>query len=148
MGSTAAATSSEKTVELPRSLPHHHNYHGDRSLVGDEERIFGTANGSEVDSRRRFTIVDYNPEWPNQFQAIKADLEADLAEEGVTYSKIEHIGSTSVPGLGSKAAVDPWSDCWFEAVLDICIVVKEHDFTSEKLVSNIPIKAPRWSVVS
>ena len=51
----------------------------------------------------------------------------------MTYSRIEHIGSTSVPGLGSKATTDPGTNTWFEAVLDICIVVRRNDFNEAKL---------------
>ena len=78
-------------------------------------------------------IKSYDPIWPIQFQKLKADLEADLAEGKVTYLRIEHIGSTSVPGLGSKATTDPSSDCWLEAVIDICIVIQRQDFHARKL---------------
>jgi len=41
----------------------------------------------------------YNPEWSNQFLAIKNDLKETLK---TLNPKIEHIGSTSVPNLSSK----------------------------------------------
>lgn len=93
----------------------------------------GPAYTFDIDLRRKFTIEPYNPLWPQQFQAIKADLVADLADENVTYLSIEHIGSTSVPGLASKATTDPSSDVYRQAVLDICIVVSAGDFTLDKL---------------
>ena len=93
----------------------------------------GPACTFDVDLRKTFTIESYDPHWPQQFQAIKADLIADLADENVTYVSIEHIGSTSVPGLASKATTDPSSNIYRQAVLDICIVVSADDFTLDKL---------------
>jgi GrpB-like predicted nucleotidyltransferase (UPF0157 family) len=49
-------------------------------------------------------VDEYNPQWPKQFQQIKTDLEHVL--EGVPYISIEHVGSTSVPGLAAKPVID------------------------------------------
>ena len=84
-------------------------------------------------NHRRFTIVEYDQKWPLQFQAIKSDLESDLADAHVSFSCIEHVGSTSVPGLGSKATTDPAFDIYQEAVIDICIVIPRREFTEHKL---------------
>lgn len=51
-------------------------------------------------------IVAYNPAWPSQFELIKAQLIADIASENAEYLTIEHIGSTSVPGLVAKPIID------------------------------------------
>ena len=48
-------------------------------------------------------LVDYDPSWPVRFVAWRARLAGPLA--GVA-SRIEHIGSTSVPGLAAKPIVD------------------------------------------
>jgi len=48
-------------------------------------------------------IVAYNPEWSNKFKAIRKDLEVILRELS---PKIEHIGSTSIPGLAAKPIID------------------------------------------
>lgn len=50
------------------------------------------------------TVEPYNPEWPNQFAQIKRELEGFLA--GVDIVSIEHVGSTSVPGLAAKPILD------------------------------------------
>jgi GrpB-like predicted nucleotidyltransferase (UPF0157 family) len=50
----------------------------------------------------RVIIVPYDPEWPRRFQEERAILEEIFAAPIV----IEHIGSTSVPGLGGKPIVD------------------------------------------
>lgn len=51
-------------------------------------------------------VVPYNPDWPHQFAAICADLAHDLHTEGATYLSIEHVGSTSIPGLCAKPLID------------------------------------------
>ncbi|KAG8529292.1 uncharacterized protein KY384_005927 [Bacidia gigantensis] len=112
---------SEAMIQLPVFA----HYDFDDSLRAGQEQ--------DVDLRRRFTIKDYDVKWPEQFSNIKADLEVDLAEGSVTYTSIEHIGSTSVPGLCSKATTDLWANVWEEAVIDICIVVPRKEFTQEKL---------------
>jgi GrpB-like predicted nucleotidyltransferase (UPF0157 family) len=48
-------------------------------------------------------IDDYNPTWPGEFEAIAARLQAVL---GPWAQRIDHIGSTSVPGLGAKNIID------------------------------------------
>ncbi|KAL7770108.1 hypothetical protein CFE70_000041 [Pyrenophora teres f. teres 0-1] len=49
-------------------------------------------------------VEQYNTEWPQQFEKIKADLEGYL--QGVDYLSIEHVGSTAVPGLAAKPFID------------------------------------------
>ncbi len=49
------------------------------------------------------TIHDYDPTWPAQFERIRAAL-ADCL--GPLALRIDHIGSTSVPGLGAKDVID------------------------------------------
>lgn len=49
-------------------------------------------------------IVSYKPEWPEQFQKIKEQLERVFLPEHVI--SIEHIGSTAVPGLSAKDCID------------------------------------------
>jgi len=49
-------------------------------------------------------VVSYDPQWPTEFQNIKAKLVQYL--EGVNIKSIEHVGSTSVPGLHAKAIID------------------------------------------
>ena len=49
------------------------------------------------------TIHDYDPTWPAQFERIRAALAECL---GPLVLRIDHIGSTSVPGLGAKDVID------------------------------------------
>jgi len=48
-------------------------------------------------------IVPYQENWPTEFQAIAASLRRALGEVAV---RIDHIGSTSVPGLPAKDVID------------------------------------------
>lgn len=52
----------------------------------------------------RVHVSQYNPEWPKQFDAIKQELELALNE--TSYESIQHVGSTSVPGLAAKPTID------------------------------------------
>ena len=62
----------------------------DRVLVGGRER-------------RPIAIVDYDPSWPQRFEAERERISTAL---GAVALRIEHIGSTAVPGLAAKAIVD------------------------------------------
>jgi GrpB-like predicted nucleotidyltransferase (UPF0157 family) len=52
---------------------------------------------------RPIAVVDYDPNWPSLFEQEKDRILAALGE-GVV--QIEHIGSTSVPGLAAKPIID------------------------------------------
>lgn len=49
-------------------------------------------------------VVPWSPQWAEQFERVAADLRAALA--GVEVVAIEHVGSTSVPGLAAKPVLD------------------------------------------
>ena len=52
---------------------------------------------------RTIVVVDYDPQWPLIFADFKRVLEATLGELALS---IEHVGSTSVPGLAAKPIID------------------------------------------
>ena len=49
------------------------------------------------------TVVDYDPEWPARFGEERVRLAEAFGDDAVL---IEHIGSTSVPGLAAKPIID------------------------------------------
>ncbi|HEX4817240.1 MAG TPA: GrpB family protein [Nonomuraea sp.] len=51
----------------------------------------------------KVTIVDYDPGWPVRFERRVAELRGILGDRA---RLIEHVGSTSVPGLAAKPIVD------------------------------------------
>lgn len=57
-------------------------------------------------------LVDYDPRWPEQYQAEHDRLVETLGDRII---EIEHIGSTSVPGLRAKP------------IIDILVVVEDFD---------------------
>ncbi len=66
-----------------------------------EERIREVVIG-EVESPA-IVIADYDPAWAERFRREAAKIQAALGEAALV---IEHIGSTSVPGLSAKPIVD------------------------------------------
>ena len=61
-------------------------------------------------------VVEYDKEWPQDFLKIKTELQKAIT----VMSNIQHVGSTSIPGMKAKPIIDidvgleNWSD--FEAV--------------------------------
>jgi GrpB-like predicted nucleotidyltransferase (UPF0157 family) len=51
----------------------------------------------------KVVIVPYDPAWPALFSELGADLRQVLGDVAL---RIDHIGSTSVPGLGAKPIID------------------------------------------
>ena len=68
--------------------------------MADEPLETGLIGGVE---RREIKIVDYDPDWPKKFAAHERVIADALGRAALT---IEHVGSTSVPGLAAKAIID------------------------------------------
>ncbi|ETT52149.1 GrpB family protein [Paenibacillus sp. FSL H7-689] len=54
-------------------------------------------------SEKTIIIEDYNNEWPEMFSDLKSIIEQRL---GDLVLRIEHVGSTAVPGLAAKPILD------------------------------------------
>ncbi len=61
--------------------------------VGGPPRVLGTT----------VTLDDYDPLWPEYFQVQRERIVGAL---GAAALRVEHIGSTSVPGLAAKPIID------------------------------------------
>ncbi len=48
-------------------------------------------------------VADYDPAWPRLFEAEAAKVRAALGKAAMA---VEHVGSTSVPGLAAKPVID------------------------------------------
>jgi GrpB-like predicted nucleotidyltransferase (UPF0157 family) len=59
--------------------------------------MLGEADGEPV------KLVDYDPAWPERFTELRERLAGAL---GPAALRIDHMGSTSVPGLGAKPVID------------------------------------------
>lgn len=49
-------------------------------------------------------VVAYDPAWPTDFERVAADLRRAVA--AIPSAAVEHVGSTSVPGLAAKPILD------------------------------------------
>ncbi|MDP2286967.1 MAG: GrpB family protein [Actinomycetota bacterium] len=52
---------------------------------------------------RDIVVVDYNPQWPEQFLVERGLIDEAL---GPIATRVDHIGSTAVPGLPAKPIID------------------------------------------
>jgi len=59
--------------------------------------------GNDPDRARKVEVVPYDAAWPRLFAAEETKIRAAL---GAAALLIEHVGSTSVPGLAAKPVVD------------------------------------------
>lgn len=56
-----------------------------------------------VENHRRVLVLDYDPSWPDVFEALRRPVWAAVKDVVVS---IEHVGSTAVPGLAAKPIID------------------------------------------
>jgi GrpB-like predicted nucleotidyltransferase (UPF0157 family) len=68
--------------------------------MSDEPLETGLLGGVE---KREIRIAEYDPDWPKKFEAHARLIGGAL---GGSALRIEHIGSTSVPGLAAKPIID------------------------------------------
>src|SRR5262245_13260592 len=68
----------------------------DRHPSGHDSRLMSG-------SLTRLIVVAYDPEWPAAFAAEAARLRAAL---GTVALRVDHHGSTAVPGLAAKPIID------------------------------------------
>lgn len=59
--------------------------------------------GNDPDRARKVEVVPYDAAWPRLFAAEEAKIRAALGSSALL---IEHVGSTSVPGLAAKPVID------------------------------------------
>ena len=53
--------------------------------------------------KREIVLVGYRESWPSMFQRERARIVTALGEKAI---RIDHVGSTSVPGLAAKPIID------------------------------------------
>lgn len=72
------------------------------ALISDEELQSKTI-GERTLHNAPIQLVDYDPRWPQQFAREAERIRAALGSKAL---QIEHVGSTSVPGLCAKPIID------------------------------------------
>jgi GrpB-like predicted nucleotidyltransferase (UPF0157 family) len=108
-----------------------------------ESRLSNTDKVSEVETgliggveKREIKIVDYDTNWPKKFEAHARVMARALGSSAL---RIEHIGSTSVPGLAAKP------------IIDILVVVKDSANESAYLPQleaagyTLRVREPDWN---
>ena len=53
--------------------------------------------------KRKVTVEAYDPAWQNAFEKISREVRAGMGDRILS---VEHVGSTSVPGLAAKPIID------------------------------------------
>jgi GrpB-like predicted nucleotidyltransferase (UPF0157 family) len=74
-----------------------------KPVAKTEEQLKASYVGELKPLTKKIEIVEYDPEWPRQYER-EAKRIREVLGEGVVM--LEHVGSTSVPGLAAK----PWID--------------------------------------
>jgi GrpB-like predicted nucleotidyltransferase (UPF0157 family) len=73
------------------------------ALISFEERLREVTIGEPTLHNDRITLVEYDAQWPAMFQHERDQIAQTLGERAL---RIEHVGSTSVPGLVAKPVID------------------------------------------
>jgi GrpB-like predicted nucleotidyltransferase (UPF0157 family) len=68
-----------------------------------EDEIRKCTIGALAPLAGKIVIVDYDPQWPEMFRREEERINAAL---GNRVLRLEHTGSTSVPGLAAKPIID------------------------------------------
>jgi GrpB-like predicted nucleotidyltransferase (UPF0157 family) len=82
-------------------LPGNHTQ-DDRAPMTEAE-IRAATVGELQPLTARIQVVDYDPEWPGRFQRDAERIRSVLGDRVLL---LEHVGSTSVPGLAAKPIID------------------------------------------
>lgn len=80
-------------------------------------------------------LVEYDPEWPHHFQSEVHCIQAALGDRAL---RIEHTGSTAVPGLPAKPVID--------IVLAVADSAQEAEYVPplERAGYQLQIREPDW----
>src|SRR5882672_8391596 len=74
-----------------------------RRLPSTDDEIRAHTVGDLKPLTSAILIADYDPQWPGIFQSEADSIRSAL---GAAALRIEHVGSTSVPGLAAKPIID------------------------------------------
>ncbi|HEY2475071.1 MAG TPA: GrpB family protein [Candidatus Cybelea sp.] len=68
-----------------------------------DEEMRAVTIGEPIRHNDRIVLVQYDPKWPRQFEHEAERVREALCERAL---RVEHVGSTSVPGLPAKPFID------------------------------------------
>ena len=106
----------------------------DRVPLTDEE-IRAATIGELQPLSGPVLLADYDPEWPRLFEREAARIRTALGERAL---QIEHVGSTSVPGLAAKPIID--------IILVVANSANEQDYVPPLEAAGyvLRIREPEW----
>lgn len=100
-----------------------------------DEELKRITIGERKPYNATITLIEYDQEWPKKFETERKRIREVLGEKALL---VEHVGSTSVPGLAAKP------------IIDILLVVKDSADESvyvpflEKAGYILRIREPSW----
>ncbi len=68
-----------------------------------EDYLAAVTIGERTPHDAQVELVEYDPEWPELYRREEEKIRSALGERALS---VEHVGSTSVPGLPAKAIID------------------------------------------
>jgi GrpB-like predicted nucleotidyltransferase (UPF0157 family) len=68
-----------------------------------DEQIQAATIGGAPEHNATIELAEYDPEWPRLYAREEARIRAALGPKALL---VEHVGSTSVPGLAAKPLID------------------------------------------
>src|SRR5260370_36222652 len=74
-----------------------------KDIPATEEQILAATVGNRVPLNKTIDLEPYDPEWPRLYAKLERQIREAL---GTKVLMIEHVGSTSVPGLSAKPVID------------------------------------------
>jgi GrpB-like predicted nucleotidyltransferase (UPF0157 family) len=69
-----------------------------------KKKVLSDLTKEEIGKLFPIEISQYDTNWPNVYEAERERIEKNITP--TLFSRIEHFGSTSVPGLSSKNTID------------------------------------------
>jgi len=112
---------------------HHPLLPTDAPISEDEARACFVDEMPRLEGR--IEVAEYDPAWPAQFECEAATIRSALGEQVL---ELEHVGSTSVPGLAAKP------------ILDIDLTLRDSTCESEYVPAleaagyRLTIREPHW----
>lgn len=105
----------------------------DRPLTDEEIQKANVGGLKELNSQ--IVLEEYNPHWPVEFERQKSLIQKALPHVDVS---IEHVGSTSVPGMAAKPIID--------IVLEVPDSSRESEYVPqlERNGFKLQIREPEW----
>jgi GrpB-like predicted nucleotidyltransferase (UPF0157 family) len=95
---------------------------------------------TDPDRARKVEVVPYDPEWPRMYSAKEQRIREALGRAAL---RIDHVGSTSVPGLSAKPVIDiqlavrdSADEAAYRGALEqagYCLVVREPEWFEHRL---------------